>query len=120
MFRLRRLNPEKAAEIIKLRLMDYRPDQIAEMLGVERSTVYNYLSKVQAFADMKFIDELELELETFQKLYLKVDPDFIISPEAEKLAQLLRKHMFLLEEFVAQAILNAHWRKIKACRKRST
>jgi hypothetical protein len=117
---LRKLNPEKAAEIVRLRLMDYKPHMIAEMLGVERSTVYNYLSQVQAFADMKFIDELELELEIFRRLYLKVDPDYIISPEAEKLAQLLRKHMFLPEEFVAQAVLNAHWRGIKACRKRST
>jgi len=115
---LRRISQDKVAEILRLRALEFQPDDIATRLGVERSTVYNYLAKCQAFTDQAFIEELQRELSVFHKLYNDGKEQFIpISGQTSWLAQLLRKYLFMPEELLAQAILNAHWKRLKACRK---
>jgi len=116
---LRRITPDKAAEIVRLRALEIPVDEIARKLNVSRSTVYNYLGKFQAFADEAFIEELEKELQVLHRVYSHGKEDSIpISAQAKKLGRILRKYgCIIFEDFIAQAILNANWRRLQACRK---
>jgi len=115
---VRRIPGEKAAEIVRLRAGGMPPEEIAGRLGISMSTVYNYLSKHQAFADEAFLEELRAELDAFHKVYQDGNAELIsVSGQARGLAQLLRKYLFMPEELTAQALLNAHWRRLDACRR---
>jgi AcrR family transcriptional regulator len=115
---LRRIPADKAAAIVGLRAANASAEDIAERLGVSRSTVYNYLARVQALADGRFIEELELQLEAMEAIH-RSSPDLLPATEqARRLAALLSRHLTLPWEAVCQAILNANWRVIQACRRR--
>ncbi|MEM4447247.1 MAG: helix-turn-helix domain-containing protein [Nitrososphaerota archaeon] len=116
---MRRIPSDKAAEIVRLRARKMPVKCIVEELGIRRSTVYNYLGRFQAFADEAFIKELQAELDVFHRLYCDGNEELIpISDQAKLLAKLLRKYMLMPDEIIAQAILNAHWRRVQACWKR--
>ena len=117
---MRRIPADKVLRIVELRAGGAPVSSIAEELNIPRSTVYNYLAKVQAFEDEVFVEMLASELETFRRIYLRMGQLTPVSKQAELLAGLLRKHASLPEEFIAQAVLNAHWRRLKTCRRRST
>jgi AcrR family transcriptional regulator len=117
---LRRIPQDLAVKIVKLRAGGAPVSSIAEELNISRSTVYNYLAKVQAFEDEGFVEMLAAELEAFHGIYLRAEQLIPVSDQAKKLAGLLRKYVFMPGEFIAQAVLNAHWRRLKACRKQST
>jgi len=80
--------------------------------------VYNYIARFQAFADEAFVKKLKEELSSFHGLYRDGNEQFIaVSDEAKILGKILRHYMFMPDELLAQAILNAHWRRVRECRK---
>ena len=116
---MRRIPAEKALEIIRMRLRGETVPAICEALGLSKSTVYNYLNLSQEVADKAFIDELEGELAKYHAIYHDGKEDFIrFSEQDVRLARLLTKYMPLPERLIAKAILNAHWRRVRAWRRR--
>lgn len=115
---MRRIPPDKAAEIVRLRALNMPIEAIAKRLGLQRSTVYNYLGKLQPFEDEAFLEEFQSWLEIFHKLHSDGNEHYIpLSDQARRLGGILRKS-WLTPEFISQAVLNAHWARVQACRKR--
>jgi AcrR family transcriptional regulator len=115
---LRRVPTDKIAAIIGLRAANAPVDSIAERVGVSRASVYNYLAKVQAFADERFIQELQRQLQIMDAIYHNNAEKLSTTEQARQLATLLSKYIYLPDEAVCQAILNANWKVLQACRKR--
>jgi predicted transcriptional regulator len=117
---VRKIPKDKINEIVKLRTSGVPVNDIAKRLGVSRATVYNYLSKVQAFADENFIKELEEQLKIMHAIYHSNSNLMPISDHARRMAVLIRKYIMLPDEAICQALLNANWRMIQKCRKHYT
>lgn len=116
---MRRIPSDKVARVVELRARGAPVTSIARELGLHRSTVYNYLARVQAFEDEGFLEEARRELEVFSRLYLSpLGEATPVSGQAVRLAELVRRFMHLPDAVVAQALLNAHWRRLKTCRRR--
>jgi len=114
---LRRIQPEKALEIVRMRLRGETVPSICEALGLPRSTVYKYLDINGEVADKEFIDELELA--KYGAVYDDGKEGFVqLSEQARRMACLLRRYSFLPESLLAKAILNAHWRRVRAWKRR--
>jgi hypothetical protein len=116
---MRKLSPDKALEIVRRRLRNEPVSSIAADLKLPKSTVYNYLNMSQEVADLAFINEVEGELAKFNAIYYDGGEAFIsISDGAKKLSKVLSRYILLPQEAIAQAILNAHWRRLNAWRRR--
>jgi hypothetical protein len=118
---MRRIPRDKALDVVRRRLRGEPVSAISAGLKLPRSTVYNILNLSQEVADKEFIDELEGELEKLYTLYYEGGEGFInISEGARRLAKALSRYILLPQEAVAQAILNAHWRRMNAWRRRGS
>jgi hypothetical protein len=116
---MRRIPREKALEIIRRRLNGEHVPTICQALNLPKSTVYNYLELSQEVADKAFIDELEGEFMKYHAIYCDGKEAYVqISEHERRLAQLLRRYSFLPGELFAKTILEAHWRRLKAWRRR--
>jgi AcrR family transcriptional regulator len=115
---LRKTPPEWVSEIVRSRLRGEPVSAIAAALNLSKSTIYNYLSMSQEASDEAFIDELEGELKKLHTLHYYGGEGFItVSEGARRLAKILSRYP-LPPEVIGQAILNAHRRRLKACRRR--
>jgi hypothetical protein len=118
---MRRIPRDKALEVVRRRLRGETVPAISAGLKLPRSTVYNILNLSQEVADMEFVEELEGELEKLYTLYYEGGEGFInVSEGAGRLAKALSRYILLPQELVAQAILNAHWRRMNVWRRRGS
>lgn len=116
---MRRIPRDKALEIVRRRLSGETVPAICEALKLPKSTVYNYLELSQEVADTRLIDELEEELVRYHAICYDGKEGFVrVSEHEKRLAQLLRKYSFLPTELFAKSILDAHWRRLRAWRRR--
>jgi len=117
---MRRIPPEKAAEIVRKRLREETVPLICSELKLPKSTVYRYLNLSQDYADWRFIQELSVELNRNRAIWDECAQGFVeLSDGARELAKLLRKYGALPEELMAKAILDAHWRRLRAWKRRA-
>jgi hypothetical protein len=116
---MRKLSPDKALEIVRRRLRNEPVSTIAADLKLPKSTVYNYLSMSQEVADLAFINEVEGELAKLNEIYYDGGGEFIsISDGAKRFSKVLSHYVLLPQEAIAQAILNVHWRRLNAWKRR--